>query len=103
MEPLDCGRTQIASFLGSMVCLQVRQASIGESGVAGESRQKRILGRRERGKQIRMGAQAIGRAREALRPCGLFVSSLECQAKKILSPSALRAQNTLSGFPVSAG
>ena len=86
-----------------MVCLLVRQASIGESGLAGESRQKRILGRRERGKQIRMGAQAIGRAREALRPRGLFVSSLQYRSKKILTPSALRAQDTLSGFPVFAG
>jgi hypothetical protein len=36
--------------------------------------------RREQGKRIRMGAQASGRAREALRPCGLFVSPVSADS-----------------------
>jgi len=58
-----------------MICLKVRQADIDERCVAGGERQKQIWDRRDQGKRIRMGAQATGRARKALRPCGLFVSN----------------------------
>ena len=46
--------------------------------------------RREQSKRIRMGAQARGRAREALRPCELFASdSLRNFKQDLFLPPAL--------------